>query len=258
MRIAVVADIHGNLPALQAVLAEIDEQESMDVIAWAGDLAPGPFPVECLAALRARSEPVHWVSGNGERDIVLTWNGGFDAADPGALSRAHAAAALGPGERDTLASWPPSCVLDGVCVCHGSPSSVDEVLTRATPGPVLLGQLEEGRRGATLVVGGHTHQQMIRPLAGGVTYANAGSVGRPFEGDPAAYWVIVEDRVPQLRRTAYDVAAWIARVRASDFPRIDDCLEAAFDPLYDASWLTAYFEHAAGRAEDPGPPVALG
>ncbi len=254
MRIAVLADVHGNLPALEAVLAELDA-EPVDAIVSAGDLAPGPLPAQCLAALRGRPEPVHWVSGNGERDIVAFLDGEADGEDPRALTRRHAAHALGAGERDVLAAWPPSLLIDGVCVCHGTPDSVDEVITRATP----EARLRELLRGAAapLVVGGHTHQQMVRALDGAPDYANAGSVGRPFEGDPAAYWMLVDSGRPEPRRTDYDVGAWVARVRASDFPTPDDCLEAAFEPLYAPAWVAAFFEHSVGRGPDPGPPVPV-
>jgi putative phosphoesterase len=244
MRLAVLADIHGNLPALEAVLAQLDA-EPPDAIVVAGDLIPGPFPIECLATLRARPEPVHWVKGNGERDVVSTYDGHQD--DDERRIRRHNAAALTRGDRDDLDSWP----IDGVCVCHGSPRSEDEFLTRGTPDDVLVEALEGTAE--RLVVGGHTHQQMVRRPPGAPVFANAGAIGMPYEGDPAAFWMVVRDGVPELRRTAYDVAAAIQRMRSTDFPSLDDDLDGSLLAPVDPDWVTAYFEHLAGRGGDPGP-----
>jgi predicted phosphodiesterase len=252
VRIAVLADIHGNLPALEAVLAELDG-ESCDALVVAGDLVPGPFPAECLAALRARPEPIHWVKGNGEREVVAAIDG-----DDAPESAHHSAAALSRADRDGLDGWPIALALDGVCFCHGSPRTEDEVITRATPEPVLREMLAEVHE--RLVIGGHTHQQMVRAMLGSgspcADYANAGSVGRPYEGEPAAFWMVVQDGEPELRRTAYDVDAAVARIRASGDPGADDALEGSITDLASPEWVTAFFEHGAGRGDDPGPPVA--
>lgn len=249
MRIAVLADIHGNLPALEAVLGALDA-ESPDAIVVAGDITGGPLVAECLAALRARPEPLHWVKGNGERDTVAAFDGA--AADVAAMER-WSAAALTPDDRDALDSWPIALSLDGVRFCHGSPRSEDEVLTRATPEPVLRDALSGVREG--LVVGGHTHQQMVRALDRGPDYANAGAIGMPYEGDPAAFWMLVEHGEPQLRRTAYDLRTGLARLRATAFPGVDDYLDGSLDPPLDPAWVTSFFEHGAGRAAPPGEPV---
>lgn len=254
MRIAVLADIHGNLPALQAVLAELD-RDPVDAIALAGDVVPGPLPAECLAALRGRPEPLHWVTGNGERDVVAAFDDAGDEGDPQAAAARHSAAALTAADRDWLAGWPPIVTLGSVCVCHGSPRDVDEVLTRDTPADVL----REAVSGvdAALVVGGHTHQQMTRPLGHGPDYANAGSIGQPYEGVAAAFWMIVDGARPEPRRTDYDVAAAIERLRAGGYPDFDGYVEDALGPFADPAWVAAYFEHEAGRGSDPGPPRRL-
>jgi hypothetical protein len=136
--------------------------------------------------------------------------------------------------------------------CHGSPRRDDEVLTRATPDAVLreaLGGVQE-----PVVVGGHTHQQVIRDVAGAPSYVNAGSVGMPYEGRPGAFWLVMHDRRPQLRETAYDLDVATAELRASGFGDVERQLaESLLEPLQ-AEWVTAFFEHAAGRGSDPGPP----
>jgi putative phosphoesterase len=251
MRIAVLADIHGNLPALRAVLNELDA-EPVDAIVVAGDVAGGALVREVLELLATRPEPVHWISGNAEREAVAAWDGAATADDEPGRAAAWSAKALDRRRRDELASWPITLALDGVRFCHGSPRRDDEVLTRATPDAALRDALDGVAE--PLVVGGHTHQQVVRTLERGPTYANAGSVGMPYEGRPGAFWLVVADGVPDLRETAYDLDAAAAGLRASGFPDADGQLaESLLDPV-DAGWVTALFEHGAGRREHPGPP----
>jgi putative phosphoesterase len=251
MRIAVLADIHGNLPALRAVLTELD-REPVDTIVIAGDAVAGPLVGEVLELLATRPEPVHWISGNSEREAVAAWDGAATADDEPGRAAAWSAQALDRRWRDELASWPIALALDGVRFCHGSPRRDDEVLTRATPDAVLREVLDGVAE--PLVVGGHTHQQVVRTVEGGTTYANAGSVGMPYEGRPGAFWLVVTDGVPELRATSYDLEAAGTELRASGFPDAGGQLaDSLLDPV-DADWVTALFEHGAGRGEHPGPP----
>jgi putative phosphoesterase len=253
MRIAVLADIHGNLPALRAVLAELD-REPVDAIVVAGDVAAGPMVREALELLAARAEPVHWVSGNSEREALAVYDGAPPSDDSAGRAAEWSARALDDRWRAELGSWPISLVLDGVCFCHGSPRRDDENLTLVTPVETIGEALSDTTE--QLVVGGHTHQQMVRELPDGRTYANAGSVGIPYEGRPGAFWMIVEDRTAVLRVTDYDVDAAVAELRGSGFPGVDDQVtESLVDPV-DPEWVAAFFEHGAGRGEDPGPPRA--
>lgn len=93
---------------------------------------------------------------------------------------------------------------------------------------------------------------MIRPLETGPSYANAGSVGLPFEGRPGAFWMTVEDGTPQLRETPYDLTTARAELEATGFPGLADFLEGSPFDLVDPGWVTALFEHTAGRGEHPG------
>ena len=251
MRIAVLADIHGNVPALRAVLAELD-RDPVDAIVVAGDVAAGPMVREALELLAARPEPVHWVSGNSEREALAVYDGAGHSDDSTGRAADWSARALDERWRAELGSWPISLVLDGVCFCHGSPRRDDENLTLVTPVDTIAEAL--GGTSERLVVGGHTHQQMVRELPDGRTYANAGSVGIPYEGRPGAFWMIVEDGKPVLRATDYDLYAALAELRSSGFPDVEDQLtESLVDPV-DPDWVAAFFEHGAGRGEDPGPP----
>jgi predicted phosphodiesterase len=251
VRIAVLADIHGNLPAVRAVLAELD-REPVDAIVVAGDVANGPLVRETLELLAARPEPIHWVSGNSEREALAVYEGEAPSDDPTGRAAEWSARALDDRWRDELGSWPISLVLDGVCFCHGSPRRDDETLTRGTPADTLAEAL--GGTSERLIVGGHTHQQMVRDLPDGRTYANAGSVGVPYEGRAGAFWMIVEDGTAAPRATDYDLAAALAELRSSGFPDVEEHItESLVDPV-DPDWVTAFFEHGAGRGEDPGPP----
>ena len=243
VRIAVLADVHGNAPALRAVLAEIDDMEA-DAIVVAGDVVGGPQPREALELLAARPEPVRWIAGNAEHEALAVLAGRAVGDDPPGRAARWSAAALDAGWEAAIASWPIRDTLDGVLFCHGSPRRVDEVLTRATPDDVLRDAL--AGVGESLVVGGHTHQQFRRGA-----YVNAGSVGRPYEGRPGAFWLLLEDGVPELRETAYDLEAAAAELRATGAPDVEELLsESLLDPV-DAAEVTAVFEFTAGRAPVP-------
>lgn len=252
MRIAVLADIHGNLPALRAVLAELDA-EPFDAIVVAGDQVAGPCARATLEALAARPEPVSLISGNGEREALAAadqTDPSAPAGDGGGAGATARWAARDLGDQRELREWPISVCINGVCFCHGSPRRDDEIITRATADEVIAEIL--GATAEPLVVGGHTHQQMIRPLRDGHTYANAGSVGLPIEGRPGAFWMTVIDGTLALRVTPYALAAARTELAATGFPNLDDFLEGSpFDPL-DPDWVTALFEHGAGRGEPPG------
>ncbi len=250
MQIAVLADIHGNLPALLAVLAAIDD-DPVDAIVVAGDAVGGPLVAETLTVLEERGEPVYWIAGNCEREAFAVHGGApVDDDEPGRAALWSARALNDGRHHATLAAAPIARVLEGVLFCHGSPRRDDEILTRATPDEIIVDALTGARQ--PLVVGGHTHQQFIRHLHPGLTYANAGSVGLPYEGRPGAFWMVVTDGTPALRETGYDVRAAAELLRGSGFPDADAQLDGSLLEPVDPDWVTAYFEHTAGRGEHPG------
>ena len=206
--LALLYDVHGNLPALDAVIADA---EAAGVEGWVlgGDYALfGGWPAETVQRLRAL-ERASWIRGNGER-----WTADPDAAPdnpvvPGAIVAARAA--LGDATVDDLASLPFSLPLDGTLVCHGSPLS--DVRSFA---PEDGGEDEELLDGtdAPRVVFGHTHLPFARRSSGGVVLVNPGSVGMPFDGDPrAAYAVLADDGRIEHRRVEYEHQAAADRVR---------------------------------------------
>jgi predicted phosphodiesterase len=216
MRVAALYDVHGNLPALDAVLRDV-EREGVDVVVVGGDVAAGPMPVESLDRLRALGDGALFLAGNAERELTDLRSELDDE-----LGRARLAwlrEQLGPERLEFMRSMPPNVrvVVDGVgptLFCHGSPRSDLEVLTADTPDDRLRDAIAGAD--ASVVVCGHTHSQWIRELDG-VTVANAGSVGLPYEDRPGAYWALIADGVHD-RRTEYDVeaAAWL--YEATGFP----------------------------------------
>jgi predicted phosphodiesterase len=251
-RVAALYDVHGNLPALDAVLAEI-EREELDAVVLGGDLAGGPMPAETLDRLLALGERARFVRGNGERELVAA----FDAPpaeapdrieDPALRTAAWCAPRLERRHRDAMAAFPERVTIevDGlgeVLFCHGSPRSDEEILTTLTPEAPLAEALAGVE--AAIVVCGHTHAQFDRRY-GALRIVNAGSVGMPYEGRPGAFWLALGPEV-RLRRTPVDLDAMAAAVRATGYPDAEDLLKESFlEPLEKAS-VAEYFERAAGR-----------
>jgi predicted phosphodiesterase len=226
MRVAVLSDIHGNLPALEAVLAEV-ERLSVDRIVLNGDIAAGPLPGDTIDRLVGLGGRAVWVHGNGERVMVAGYDSAGAGADvPGAAEDRGAGRLLTKAQRDRLAGLPLSVTLevDGlgpVLFCHATPRRDDEiVLVDSAPGrwdTVLAGLTVE------TVVLGHTHMPFAR-LAGGRQAVNPGSVGMPY-GHAGAAWALLGPGL-ELRRTAYDVEAAAARLRRSELPWAEDWVKA--------------------------------
>ena len=239
MDVLALYDIHGNVDALEAVLADAEDP---DVVLIGGDAVPGPFARATLARLEAL--PVRWIRGNGEREVAEAVGGPTPADDDlAARTAALTAAELGEARSRELGALPLTVELDGVLYCHASPRRDDEMLTRLSPEDRWADALDGVD--AALVVAGHTHQQDDR-VVGGVRFVNAGSVGLPYEGDGAARWLWVADGVPELRSTVYDAAGAGARMLAAGWPDERSVGAALVEPV-EAIVVTRIFEdHAAG------------
>jgi putative phosphoesterase len=224
MRLAVLSDIHGNLPALDAVLLEI-EDEGFDLIVSGGDVASGPMPEACLERLAALGDRVRWVMGNADREVVDAFDGELDGDDdePALQSAWFAAARLARSHRDLLASFAPTVEADGVLVCHGTPRSDTEVVTPRTS-PARLAEIVDGVT-AHVVVGGHVHLQFVQ-RSGAVEWLNAGSVGWPYEGADGAFWLALTSQGPDHRRTRYPLDGAATAIRATGYPQADDLIAA--------------------------------
>jgi predicted phosphodiesterase len=213
--VAVLSDVHGVLPVLEAVLAA-PEVQSAERIVVTGDLASGPQPVEVLQALTAVGDRAVLVRGNADRELVALARGEHIEV-PDEISP-WAAAQLGPDQVHLLAGLPHPVVLDvdgfGPTVfCHGTPRRDDEVVlvdTRLDRWAEVFADLPAEYR---TVVCGHTHMPFVR-LVDRRLVVNSGSIGMPY-GRPGGSWALLRDGQVSLRHTDIDVDRAIASVIAS-------------------------------------------
>ena len=207
--LALLYDVHGNLPALEAVLADARDAGTQRFLLGGDYGLFGPFPAEVVAALRAL-EDTTWIRGNVDR-----WGAEPEQipAEDELLVRAIAdyRAALGDETADQLGELPEQIVLDGTRYCHASPLSD---LRSFLPEP---GQEDDellADTGERRLVFGHTHLQFRRTGPRGVELLNPGSVGMPLDGDArAAFALVHEDASIELRRVEYDTELAVGALR---------------------------------------------
>lgn len=238
MATVVLSDIHGVLPALEAVLAE-PVVRAADRIVLTGDLAAGPQPVETLDALCALGDRAVWVRGNADRELVAA-SRGEQISIPDGIG-AWAGGQLRADQVELLASLPLSVTLelDGfgpTLFCHGTPRDDEEVVlvdSRLERWAEVFSALPDD---VTTVVCGHTHMPFTR-LVDRRLVVNPGSVGMPY-GRAGAHWALLgDDGGVTLRVTAYDIGAACARVAAqSSYPDV-------------AQWVDYYLWSRASDAE---------
>jgi len=223
MRIAVLNDIHGNLPALEAVLEEV-RGAGVDRIVVGGDVFPGPMPHQVMRRLQNAGPPVEFIYGNG--DVVVREQ--LEGKRPARLPEAYLpmvkwnAEQLDASERDAIASWPMTLRIDvpplgDVLFCHATPRNENEIFTHVTSEDRLIPVFDAA--GAAVVVCGHTHMQFDR-MVGRTRVINAGSVGMPF-GPAGADWLVLGAGV-DLRHTTYDLEAAAERIRRSGYPGAEE------------------------------------
>jgi predicted phosphodiesterase len=221
--VAVVSDIHGVLPALDAVLAEPDVQAADRIVAT-GDLAAGPQPVEVLDRLVSLGDRVVLVRGNCERELADLARD-RQRESPYALMR-WAADQLTPEYVELFDALPHPVTLDvdgfgPVLFCHGTPRDDDEVVlvdTRLAKWAEVFADVPDD---VSTVVCGHTHMPFVR-LVDRRLVVNAGSVGMPY-GNLGADWVLLDRGAVTVRRTLFDVEAARAAIRETcDYPEIDE------------------------------------
>jgi putative phosphoesterase len=222
-RVAAISDIHGNLPALEAVLAEVVEAEP-DLVVFCGDVALGFLEAETIDRLRQLPLEARFVLGNCDRDMAAAGR-----PDP------ERAAFLAGFERTVAVE------VDGlgpVLFCHGTPSSENEILTEASPVEAFAAALDGVD--ASVVVGGHTHMQFVRGV-GARVFVNAGSVGRPY-GESGAFWALLGPSIV-LRRTVYSLDEAAGRLSGTEWA---EHAAAPNTPRARAE-AVAVFERMAGR-----------
>lgn len=245
-RVAAIYDIHGNLPALEAVLQEI-RQAGVDQVVVGGDVVPGPMPRETLARLLDLDMPVQLIHGNGDREVLAAMRGTETAALPEQAREAirWTAQQLDPEHKRWMASWPQTLRLEirglgPVLFCHATPRNDTEIFTRRTAEDRLLPVFEG--LDVPVIVCGHTHMQFDRKI-GRVRVVNAGSVGMPF-GEPGADWLLLGPDV-ELRRTPYDLAKAAERIGSTSYPQAQEFAERyVLEPLSEEEMLEVF-----GKAE---------
>ena len=254
MKIATLYDIHGNLPALEAVLAELEGVQP-DLIVIGGDVVPGPMPRQTLELLMQLGERARFIRGNGERDV----NGAFDGLpfDPilGEQVRktiGWSAGQLGQAERDFLAQWPERLALsvDGlgnILFCHATPRNDMDIFTPNSP-QERLKTFFSGVE-AQAVVCGHTHIQFEMHVDS-IRILNGGSVGMPYADRPGAYWMLLGPQGVEFRRTEYDLEKAAQQVRESGYPQADEFADENLLKVPSAEEAMEYFERLASKLAD--------
>ncbi len=249
MRIAALYDIHGNLPALAAVLAEV-VAFGADAIVVGGDVMPGPMVRESLAALEAPQIPAQFITGNGEADVLAARTGRMPERVPPPVHDVvrWTGAQLSDERAASISAWPATITVDvpdvgRILFCHATPTDDNEIFTEVTPDEALISRF--GSVDADIVVCGHTHMAFDRSV-GGKRVVNAGSVGMPF-GPPGADWLLIDGDL-ELRHTTYDLQAGADRIRATPYPASDGFASTyVLDPP-DARTMRDMFEASAVRA----------
>ena len=246
MRVAALYDVHGNLPALEAVIAEL-EDERVDLIVLGGDIVSGPFPRETYAAYRALGDAAVALRGNVER-AFLEIKSGIREPAAGAAGDPWVVEQLTDDEIETLGALPEQLVLDvdglgAVRFVHATLHDDEELFTEATPDDVL-GEMFAGADTA-VVVCGHTHMQLDR-VVGGTRIVNAGSVGMPYEAAPGAYWALLGEDV-ELRRTEYDLEATAERIAPLSWPTAESFVRENLLTVPTREEAIDVFERQAGR-----------
>jgi putative phosphoesterase len=208
--LAVLSDVHGVLPVLEAVLAEPDVA-SADLVVVCGDHAAGPMPVETLDALWALGDRAVLVRGNADRELVAVARGGTSAHP----ESQWAGSQLRADQVDLLARLPHPVTLEvegfgQVVACHGSPRDDDEVVlvdTRLSRWAEALADLPDAVR---TVLCGHTHMPFAR-LVDRRWVVNPGSIGMPY-GRPGGAWAYLRGGEVSLRHTEIDIEEVCSRI----------------------------------------------
>jgi len=253
-RVAAIYDIHGNLPALEAVLSDLGCIEP-DLLIVGGDVVSGPMPVEVLDRLVDLGEVVRFVRGNADREVISAYEmspSEIEARieDPAVRTSGWVATRLRKRHRQILASFSERVVVDiegigEVLFCHATPRSDEEIITMLTPdnrlGEILSDVEQE------FIVCGHVHAQYDRSLDS-KRVVNAGSVGMPYQGKPVgAFWLLLGTGI-EFRRSEYDLQRAVSEFRAIGYPGSEDMAESLLEPP-DPAWVADFFERQANSRQ---------
>jgi predicted phosphodiesterase len=242
MRIAALYDIHGNLPAVEAVLRDA-QAKGIDTLVIGGDIVPGPMPAETLEFILGWGLPVNFILGNGEVDALdeLYGSGASRVPEQYREMVRWSAEQIGRRHGEFIRSWSKTLSLvvkdfGKVQFCHGTPRDENEIFTRDTPEDRLAPIFDT--IDADLVVCGHTHMQFDR-MIGKKRVVNAGSAGMPF-GRTGADWLIIGPDV-EFMHTDYDLEATANLIRQTGFPDADGFINTyLLEPPSEERMLAAY------------------
>jgi len=208
--VALLYDIHGNLVALEAVLADAETAGVTSYLLGGDYAAFGPWPLETAEMLESLPA-IARIRGNADRWLCEEPEAPESAQRFLTTALTAARESLGPALVQRLYRLPDHAELDGILVCHGSPLSDIESFA---PDP----QPDEERMlaGAAqrTILFGHSHQQFERGGPNGTLLVNPGSVGAPLDGDPRAAWALYENGRIGFRRTAYDIERAAGQMRS--------------------------------------------
>ncbi len=216
---ALLYDIHGNLPALEAVVADARAAGAKQFVLGGDYALAGAFPQESVKALGKLD--AEWIRGNTDRWLEDP----SDAPGDELMHRAieYCRDQLGGKGTEKLFRLPAKTDVDGACVCHASPRS--DMLT-FMPEPTGGDHHLLARTDAEVVIFGHSHLQFSREAEGGRLLVNPGSVGLPFDGDRrAAYALWHGGREFELRRAEYDSDGYARQVRERMGVTLGDTVE---------------------------------
>jgi predicted phosphodiesterase len=221
-KVAALYDIHGNLPALEAVLAQ-PQVARADVLIIGGDNLLGPMPREVLDRLMSLGPRARFIRGNCDRMMVEAFDGNPPTRAPTAVQENFkwAAGQLDKSQRDFLAELPLTLTVNvesigTVLFCHATPDSDEPIFTVRTPADRVASMLGEVE--ADVVVCGHTHMQFDRRVRD-LRVINAGSVGMPF-GPRGAHWLSLDASV-EFQRTPYDFQSAAERIAKTSYPQAE-------------------------------------
>jgi putative phosphoesterase len=230
-RVAALSDVHGNVPALEAVLAEPDVVAA-DLVVFCGDITWGSEPERTYELIAALGDRALAVRGNADRFAAEIAAG---RREPGSARERWIPAQHSAEAARFLAELPFSLLVEiedlgPVLFCHGSPRSDHELVTPGTA-PERFAELAAlAPAEVRTIISGHTHLQFDRAVAGHRS-VNPGSVGLPYhEREPGtAYWALLGPDI-ELRSSRYDASAAVARTRASGDPAADRVEEVLLRP----------------------------
>ncbi|MFD8917038.1 metallophosphoesterase family protein [Streptomyces sp. NPDC059569] len=254
-RVAVLSDIHGVLPALEAVLAE-PEVSAAERVVITGDIAAGPQPAEVLDLLTDLGDRAVLIGGNADRELVELHDGkrpvttdAITAWAAGRLRDDHLALLAGLPRTRCL----PVAGLGDVLFCHATPRDDEEVVLVDSRLARWTDVFEGLGAHIRTVVCGHTHMPFVR-LAHGRQVINPGSIGMPY-GRPGAHWALLGPGV-ELRVTHFDIDAAIARLTAeSGYPDIEEWADYYLHArATDADALTVFGPRDGRTAADVSAP----